>query len=48
MPFIKSTASERCALLTASISFNKEIISPYSRCLKKGLVCIAIIDPFSR
>ena len=48
MPLIRSTASKRCALLAAAISFNKEIISPYSRYTKKGLVCIIIISPFSR
>ena len=47
MPPIKSLVLERCALLTASISLNKEIISPYSRCIKKGLVYIIIISPSS-
>ena len=45
MPPIRSTASERCTLLTASIFLDREIISPYSRCTKKGLVCIIITDP---
>ena len=48
MPPIRSSASERCALLAVSISLNREIISPYSCYAKKGLVYIAIIDPFSR
>ena len=47
MPFIKSFALERCALLTIFISLNGEIISPYSRYAKKGLVYIAIISLFS-
>ena len=36
MPFIRSSAFKRCALFTISISFNGEIISPYSRYAKKG------------
>ena len=48
MPPIRSLASERCTLLTASIFFDGEIISPYSCYAKKGLVCIVIADPFSR
>ena len=48
MPPIKSSASKCCALLTASISLNGEIISPYSRYTKKGLVYIAIINPSGR
>ena len=47
MPPIRSTALKRRALLVASISFNKEIISPYSRYIKKGLVYIIIIFSFS-
>ena len=43
MPFIKSFASKRRALLAISISFNGEIISLYSCCAKKGLVYIIII-----
>jgi hypothetical protein len=39
MPFIK---------FTTSISLNGEIISPYSRCLKKGLVYIILIISSSR
>ena len=39
---------KRRAFLAASISLNREIISPYSRYIKKGLVCIIIINPFSR
>ena len=47
MPFIRSLVSVCCVLLTASISLNGEIISPYSYCIKKGLVCVAIIALFS-
>ena len=48
MPPIRLSASKRHALLTASIFLNREIISPYSYYIKKGLVCIIITDPFSR
>ena len=47
MPPIRSFTFERCTLLTASISFNKEIISPYSCYIKKGLVYVIIIFLFS-
>ena len=47
MPPIRSSTSKRCTLLTTSIFLNEEIISPYSHYAKKGLVYIAIIDPFS-
>ena len=42
MPLIRSLTSIRCVLLAISISLDSEIISPYSRYTKKGLVCIAI------
>ena len=48
MPPIRSLASVYYALLAASIFLNSEIISPYSYYTKKGLVCVAIIAPFSR
>ena len=48
MLFIKSFIFKRYALLATSISLNREIISSYSRCIKKGLVYIAIIEFFSR
>ena len=48
MPPIRSTVFKRCTLLTTSISLDKEIISPYSRYIKKGLVYIIIINSFSR
>ena len=48
MPPIRFTALECRTLLTVSISLNGKIISPYSRCAKKGLVYIAITAPSSR
>ena len=40
MPFIRSSILERCVFLAASISLNREIISPYSCYTKKGVsVC---------
>ena len=48
MPLIKSLVFIYYILLTTLISLNSEIISPYSCCVKKGLVCIVIIAPFSR
>ena len=47
MPFIKLFMSKYRALLAISISLDGEIISPYSCYIKKGLVCIIIINPFS-
>ena len=43
MPLIRSLASVHYVLLTASISLNSEIMSPYSHYMKKGLVYITII-----
>ena len=48
MPFIRFSVSKRCALLTTSISLDGEIISPYSCCVKKGLIYIIITNFFSR
>ena len=48
MPLIKSSVSKRRALLTASISLDREIISPYFCYAKKGLIYIIIIDFSSR
>ena len=48
MPPIRFFVSKHCTLLTASIYFNREIISPYSRYTKKGLMCITIISLASR
>ena len=39
--------SKYCTLLISSIAFNREIMSPYSYYMKKGLVCIIITEPFS-
>jgi hypothetical protein len=47
MLFIKFTAFKRHVLFTISISLNREIISPYSRYMKKGLVYIILIVLFS-
>ena len=47
MPSIRSSMSECRALLAASISLDGEIISPYSYYIKKGLVCVIIINPSS-
>jgi hypothetical protein len=46
MPFIKSLAFKRRALLIASISLNSEIMNPYSYYAKKGLMCVVLISPF--
>ena len=43
MPPIRSLVFVYCVLLTASISLDSKIISPYSCYVKKGLVCIIII-----
>ena len=48
IPFIKLSISKHRALLATSISLNKEIISPYSYYIKKGLVYIIITDSFNR
>ena len=48
MPFIRSLVSKYYILLTSSITFNREIISPCSCCAKKGLVYIIIIKPSNR
>ena len=47
MPAIRSLVFKRRALLTFSIAYNGEIMSPCSYCLKKGLVCVIIADPSS-
>ena len=44
MPPIRSSASIYRTLLAISISLNSEIMSPYSYYIKRGLVCITIID----
>ena len=48
MPPIRLSIFKRRALLATSISLNEEIMSPYSRYMKKGLVCITIIKPSNR
>ena len=48
IPLIRLFVSERYTLLAISISFNREIISPYFCYIKKGLVYIIIADLFSR
>jgi hypothetical protein len=48
MPFIRFTASEHRIMFTILISLNREIISPYSRYIKKGLVYIIFTSPFRR
>ena len=47
MPIIKLIVFKRCTLLTSSITFNSEIMSPYSCYAKKGLVCVIIANPFN-
>ena len=48
MPPIRSSTFTCYAFLTASISFNRKIISSYSHCTKKGLVYVIIIFLASR
>ena len=48
MPAIRSSTSKCYALLTSSIAFNGEIMSPCSYYLKKGLVYIIITEPSNR
>ena len=48
MPPIRFSAFKYYTLFTTFISFNGEIISPYSCYTKKGLVYIIIISPSSR
>ena len=48
IPPIRFFTSKRHALLAESISLDGEIISPYSRYTKKGLMYIIIINPFGR
>ena len=47
MPFIRLSIFKCCTLLAVFIFLNKEIISPHSYYIKKGLVYITIIDFFS-
>ena len=47
MPAVKLTVFKCYTLLTSSIAFNGEIMSPCSYYMKKGLVCIMIIEFFN-
>ena len=47
MPSIRSLVFIYYILLAISIFLNGEIMSPYSYCMKKGLVYIIITAPFS-
>ena len=47
MPAIRLIVFKCYTLFTSSITFNSEIMSPYSYYMKKGLVCIIIADPSS-
>ena len=47
MPPIRLSIFKYYTLLATSISLDREIISPYSYYMKKGLVYIIIINPFS-
>ena len=47
MPLIRSLAFVYYILLATSIFLDGEIMSLYSRYIKKGLVCVAIIALFS-
>ena len=47
MPAVRLTAFKYYTLFISSITLNGEIMSPCSCYIKKGLVCIVIIDPFN-
>ena len=44
MPAVRSLVFEHYTLLTSSITYNGEIMSPCSYYIKKGLVCVIITD----
>ena len=44
IPAVRLLASERRALLISFITYNSEIMSPYSYCAKRGLVYIIIVN----
>ena len=48
MPAVKLIAFKHHTLFISSITFNREIISPCSYYIKKGLVYIIITEPSSR
>jgi len=41
-------AQRRARTIAVILSLSKIILSPYSRCLKKGLVYIMLANPFSQ
>ena len=45
MPPIRSSASKRRTRIVSTILSLGKVISPYSRCLKKELVYVAIASP---
>ena len=45
---VRLTVFKYYTLFISSIALDGEIINPYSCCVKKGLVYIAITEPFSR
>ena len=47
MPFIRSLVSKHYAYIVLVILLLSEIMPIYSHCIKKKLVCIIIIVPFS-
>ena len=47
MPAVRSLVSKYYIVLIYSIALNGEIISPCFYCVKKGLVCVIIIEPSS-
>ena len=47
MPTVRLIVSKCCTLFTSFIAFDGEIMSPYSYCVKKGLVYIVIAELFS-
>ena len=48
MPAVKLTASKYYTLFISSITLDGKIMSPCSYYMKKGLVCIIIVNPSSR
>jgi len=48
MPPIKYSAFKRCTYIILTILSLGEIMSPYSRCEEKKLVCVVIAAPSGR
>ena len=48
IPLVKSSASKRRTRVVAIILLLSEIMPTYSRCVLKGLVCVAIVAPLGR